>query len=234
MKVAIHQPDYLPGLNGLGSFWPKAKAADLFILLDTVQFSPHSYRCRAPLPYGHTTHRNGHDAAGNPYHRKLPYLTIPCRRPHMVPIKDVLIDWRHYKLGKHVRNLENMPLIRERMQPFIDALRYGREMRDFENRNWNNSHRLHPNTYDRLADWNELLIKKLAQSFGVKCQWRRASQIEPQLAQDKYEFKAETRLRWILTKVGATTYLTGPMWRSYAPNLREVLKEHGIELEEVS
>jgi hypothetical protein len=31
----------------------------------------------------------------------------------------------------------------------------------------------------------------------------------------------------------ATTYLTGPMWRSYAPNLKEVLKEHGIEVEEV-
>jgi hypothetical protein len=91
------------------------------------------------------------------------------------------------------------------------------------------------------VDWNELLIKKLADSFKVGCQWRRASRILQEVNTDEAEGMApspwEPRkgeiLPYLLRLLGATTYLTGPSWRSYAPNLREVLKSHGIELEEV-
>ena len=41
------------------------------------------------------------------------------------------------------------------------------------------------------------------------------------------------RLCWLLLEANATTYLTGPNWAKYAPNLKEVLNNHGIELEEV-
>jgi hypothetical protein len=157
----------------------------------------------------------------------------------MVPIKDALIDWKHYKLGKHLRNLENMRLIRTRMQPFIDALEYGRLMHGFEDRHWSyNSRR--GNTYDHLVDWNELLIKKLAQTFRVGCQWRRASQIDQERAgrwvkPPGYPPIKDTanKLAAYCELVGAATYLTGPSWSSYAPNLKEVLKSHGIELKEI-
>lgn len=220
MKVAIHQPNYLPGLNGLGSFWPKAKAADIFILLDTVQFSAHSFTCRTLLPNGHMVYK-GMARARN----RTPYLTVPCKHPHMQPIRDILIDWSHYRPTKQLKAIESKTkLCNGRFAPWVESLRYALSFKSLDH-------------YDHLVDWNELLIKKLAELLHVGCQWRRASQIKmtalyacdcAMLARE-----AEHRIIDLCYAVNATTYLTGPSWKRYAPNLKEVLKEHGIEMLEV-
>lgn len=199
--------------------------------MDTVQFSPHSYTCRALLPDGHTVYKNSHDAKG-----KRPYLTVPCKRPHMQPIRDIAIDWQHYKVGNHLRNLEALTLMRSRMQPFIDALRYGKECRNFEDRHWNSTarNRAAANPYDLLADWNVLLIKRLAESFHIKCQWRRASQLFREYhCETNYYHSPAYLINGLIYFAKGTTYLSGPSWRSYIPNLKQILESHGIELIEV-
>ena len=45
LKVAIHQPNYIPWLG----FFYKMLKADIFILLDNVQFSKNSYQNRAKI-----------------------------------------------------------------------------------------------------------------------------------------------------------------------------------------
>lgn len=69
----------------------------------------------------------------------------------------------------------------------------------------------------------------------------RASQIDAGKSTSLYWYDANghpltsttVRLCWLLLEANATTYLTGPNWAKYAPNLKEVLNNHGIELEEV-
>jgi hypothetical protein len=223
MKVAIHQPNYLPGLNGEGSFWPKAKAADIFILLDTVQFSRDSYTQRAKLPFNH-------------HH----WLTVNVKHPCMVPIKDALIDWRTYKPDKQVKTLESrLRLSLGKIAPWVDALKYGVESLNMDRFQLPGHRYNRPNPYSHLVDWNELLIKKLADSFKVGCQWRRASQIDEKVSEtmeppsQRLKDNPSFNIWYLLSRAGATAYLTGPMWRSYAPNLKEVLKEYGIELQEI-
>jgi len=50
MKIAVHQPNFLPYLG----FWDKMKQSDIFVLLDNVQFEKNSYtnRCYIKTPKG--------------------------------------------------------------------------------------------------------------------------------------------------------------------------------------
>ena len=80
MKVAIHQPEYLPHLGLLA----KIKAVDLFVLLDDVQFNRASLQHRAKI-------------AGP---RGMEWLTIPFRHAHpqtidAVEIADPTWWWQH-------------------------------------------------------------------------------------------------------------------------------------------
>jgi hypothetical protein len=205
---------------GHGSFWPKAKAADTFILLDTVQFSPHSYTCRALLPNGHMVYE-GLARARN----RVPYITVPCKHPQIVPIKDVLIDWSHYRPSRQLKSLElKTKLCNGKFKPWVDALAYAVDSRLIQR-----------NSYDLLVDWNTLLILKLAEDLHVGCQWRRASQtLDYKMIESAVPRDPDYRILSLCNEFQATTYLTGPSWSRYAPNLREVLKEHGIELEEIT
>jgi len=86
MKVAIHQPQFLPWLGYLD----KIDRADLFVLLDSVQFKKNEWQNRNRI----------RTAQGSQW------LTVPVRHNFGQPIKDVRIsqttDWR----AKHLKSLE--------------------------------------------------------------------------------------------------------------------------------
>ena len=71
MKVAIHQPHYLPWLGYLA----KWAAADLFVFLDTVQYEKNGWQNRNRIK----------TQAG------ATWLTVPVHAPHGTPISAVNI-----------------------------------------------------------------------------------------------------------------------------------------------
>ena len=72
MKIAIHQPHYLPWLG----YFAKWAAADLFIFLDTVQYEKNGWQ-----------NRNRIKTREGPR-----WLTVPVRAKLGTPIRDVLVD----------------------------------------------------------------------------------------------------------------------------------------------
>jgi hypothetical protein len=70
--VTIHQPEHLPWLG----FFDKARSADLFVVLDTVQFRKNYFQNRNRLRT-----REG-----------WAWLTMPVRHPLMRPISEIEID----------------------------------------------------------------------------------------------------------------------------------------------
>jgi len=82
MKVAIHQPNYLPYIG----FFQKMALADIFVILDTVQFSRDSYTQRTKIRT-----KNG-----------SMWLTIPIERKYnFKPIMDVLLPNNAKWIKKH-------------------------------------------------------------------------------------------------------------------------------------
>lgn len=82
MKVAIHQPNYLPYIG----FFQKMALADVFVILDTVQFSKDSYTQRTKI-----RSKEG-----------WMWLTIPInKKNNFEPIKDVLLPEDDKWLKKH-------------------------------------------------------------------------------------------------------------------------------------
>lgn len=77
MKVAIHQPHYLPWLGYLA----KMDVADRFVFLDTVQFEKNGWQNRNKI---RTLRRDG---AGG-----WQWLTVPVRAPLGTLIREVVID----------------------------------------------------------------------------------------------------------------------------------------------
>src|SRR5262245_16608058 len=72
MKLAIHQPHYLPWLG----YFAKWAAADLFVFLDTVQYEKNGWQNRNRIKT-----RDG-----------ARWLTVPVRARLGTPIRDVLVD----------------------------------------------------------------------------------------------------------------------------------------------
>jgi hypothetical protein len=87
MKVAIHQPQYLPWLGYLA----KWAAADLFLFLDCVQYEKNGWQNRNRIKA----------------RRDLQWLTVPVHARLGAPIQDVRIDasqpWprRHFAAIRH-------------------------------------------------------------------------------------------------------------------------------------
>ena len=83
MKLAIHQPHYLPWLG----YFAKWAAADLFVFLDTVQYEKNGWQ-----------NRNRIKTREGPR-----WLTVPVRAKLGMPIRDVLVDssqpWRARHFG---------------------------------------------------------------------------------------------------------------------------------------
>lgn len=85
MKVAIHQPQYLPWLG----YFAKLAAADCWIFLDTVQFEKNGWQ-----------NRNRIKTRGGPQ-----WLTVPVHARLGTLIQDVEIDRRQPWARKHLEAL---------------------------------------------------------------------------------------------------------------------------------
>ena len=86
MKVAIHQPQYLPWLG----FFDKMDQADVFVLLDDVQYKKNEWQNRNKIRTSETWQ----------------WLTVPIIGKFGQMIKDVKINdlepWR----AKHIKAIE--------------------------------------------------------------------------------------------------------------------------------
>ena len=87
MKVAIHQPQYLPWLGYLA----KWAAADVFVFLDTVQYEKNGWQ-----------NRNRIKTAAGPQ-----WLTVPVHARLGTPIDAVGVDTAQPWRERHLRAIEN-------------------------------------------------------------------------------------------------------------------------------
>lgn len=132
--VAIHQPNFLPWLG----YFDKLARADVFVLLDSVQFP-----------------RSGHGEWMNRVrmlvHGEPRWATVPIRRRGVQLIREVEIDdsqsWRRKVLRTLEANYARAPHFRE-VFPLVDQIV---EHAD-----------------DRLADFNEHGVRTLAELLGFK------------------------------------------------------------------
>jgi len=98
MKVAAHQPNYLPYLG----YFQKMARADIFVIMDTVQFSIRSFTQRVKIRT-----KEG-----------WMWLTIPIeKKNHFKPIRDVLLPASDEWKRKH----RNTLLKHYSKCPFFDA-----------------------------------------------------------------------------------------------------------------
>jgi WbqC-like protein len=87
MKLAIHQPQYLPWLG----YFAKWAAADLFVFLDTVQYEKNGWQ-----------NRNRIKTREGPR-----WLTVPVRAKLGTPIRDVLVDSSQSWRARHLAAIES-------------------------------------------------------------------------------------------------------------------------------
>ena len=102
MKVAIHQPHYLPWLG----YFAKWAAADRFIFLDTVQYEKNGWQ-----------NRNRIKTAGGPR-----WLTVPVHAHLGTPIRDVTIDTTQQWRERHHRVIEQAYAKAPHLERYRDAL----------------------------------------------------------------------------------------------------------------
>jgi hypothetical protein len=87
VKLAIHQPHYLPWLG----YFAKWAAADLFVFLDTVQYEKNGWQNRNRIKT-----REGSR-----------WLTVPVRARLGTPIRDVRVDSNQPWRARHFATLEH-------------------------------------------------------------------------------------------------------------------------------
>jgi len=110
MKIAIHQPHYLPWLG----YFAKWAAADLFVFLDTVQYEKNGWQ-----------NRNRIKTRDGPR-----WLTVPVRARLGTAIHDVAVDMTQPWRARHFAAIENA---------YGAAPAWGRhrdELQAFYNREW--------------------------------------------------------------------------------------------------
>ncbi len=109
MKLAAHQPQYLPWLG----YFDKMDAADCFVVLDSVQFAKNDWQNRNRIK----------SVAG------WQWLTVPVRHRFPQPISEAAIDngsaWGRKHLQALVTNYSGAPFF-EPHRPFFEKV-YGRE-----------------------------------------------------------------------------------------------------------
>ena len=102
MKVAIHQPHYLPWLGYLA----KWAAADVFVFLDTVQYEKNGWQNRNRIK----------TAVG------ARWLTVPVRVHLGTPIADVAVDREQPWASRHLQTLEQAYARAPHWRTHCDAL----------------------------------------------------------------------------------------------------------------
>jgi hypothetical protein len=110
VKVAIHQPHYLPWLGYLA----KWAAADLFIVLDTVQYEKNGWQNRNRIKT-----RDG-----------ARWLTVPVRARLGQPIHEVEVDTAQPWARRHLAAIEHAYARAPHRDRHLDALR------DFYHTKW--------------------------------------------------------------------------------------------------
>ena len=103
MKVAIHQPQYLPWLGYLA----KWAAVDAFVFLDTVQYEKNGWQ-----------NRNRIKTAGGPR-----WLTVPVHARLGTPIETVAVDGAQPWRERHLRTIEDAYARAPHLPRHRDALR---------------------------------------------------------------------------------------------------------------
>lgn len=109
MKVAIHQPHYLPWLG----YFAKWASADLFVFLDTVQYEKNGWQ-----------NRNRIKTPDGPR-----WLTVPVKAHLGMTVSVVPIDTSQPWRARHLRSIENAYAKAPRWSRYRDALQgfYARE-----------------------------------------------------------------------------------------------------------
>ena len=177
MIVAIHQPCFLPWLGYL----ERMARADLFVLLDHVQFERANYQNRTRIRARSGTPGGGHEPR---------WLTVPVlQRSQKERIDEKEIDNR----GEGPRHWSAVALntLRHAYRDAPYADRYLPALREIVSRPWT-----------RLADLNEALLGVLRDAFAIGTPLVRSSSLAVAGA------KAELVLD-ICRAVGATTFLGG-------------------------
>jgi WbqC-like protein family len=87
VKIAIHQPHYLPWLG----YFAKWAAADVFVFLDTVQYEKNGWQ-----------NRNRIKTREGPR-----WLTVPVRAKLGTPIREVIVDSSQNWRARHYATIEN-------------------------------------------------------------------------------------------------------------------------------
>jgi WbqC-like protein family len=107
VRIAIHQPHYLPWLG----YFAKWAAADLFVFLDTVQYEKNGWQ-----------NRNRIKTSNGPR-----WLTVPVHARLGMTIRDVTIDAHQPWRARHFRAIANAytgapswPRHRDALQSFYD------------------------------------------------------------------------------------------------------------------
>jgi hypothetical protein len=185
--------------------------------LDTVPFSdgPDAYQNFQLLPNGKK-------------------LTVPVKHPRLGKlIRDVEIDWRSYRPEKHVRGIQMHGLRRAQngLRPYLNALQY---IIDDKNGTRVRAHGMNDrrigDQWRLLANWNTQLIRYIGEEKELSMAiFRRASELKTPLE----AIRGKEQILNIILELRADSYLTGPSWSKYAPNLKQVLAQYGVELEEV-
>lgn len=144
ITVAIHQPEHLPWLG----FFDKIRQAELFVVLDHVQYRRRYYQ-----------NRNRIRAA-----QGAVWLTVPVhvKGRYDQPINEVRIDnegnprWREKCWNNVVHNYKKAPYFHDHA-PFFEGL--------------------YQKDWDRLVDLNEAIIRYLLSALGIPARLVRSSRL---------------------------------------------------------
>jgi hypothetical protein len=153
MLVAIHQPHYLPWLGYL----ERMRAADLFVLLDHVQFERANYQNRTQI-------RIDGEAR---------WLTVPVvQRSQKERIADKLID--HGPQGARWWARTHLMTLRHayRSAPYL-----GLYLARLE--------KIYATRFERLVDLNAALLSLLREAFGIQTPLIQSSELAPRGAKSE-------------------------------------------------
>lgn len=141
--VVIMQPSYLPWMG----YFEQIARADMFVVLDTVQFEKQSWQCRNRLKRSNN----------------LPFwLTVPiAAHPLQTAICDILIArdggrWRMAHLRSIAVALSRAPFYQEVVPVFESLLAYD---------------------WEHLVDMNVDGIRRIALLLGLIPEWKKASEL---------------------------------------------------------